>query len=118
MKIIGTSGSKTFKIIPREYVTGQVNIKLRDDSSNEVTTISASASTVRNYMTFDADFGTLKEGRFYNMDVLLFGTSTVIYKDKVFCTNQTINQSNNDYYSVNDGEYVQEDSFDNDYIII
>lgn len=118
MKLIGTSGNKTFKIIPRQYVAGQVTIKLRDDSSNEIITISATASTDRNYMTFDAVFGALKEGRFYNMDVLIFGTSTVIYKDKIFCTDQTINQSNNDYYSVNDGEYVQEDSFDNDYIIL
>lgn len=118
MKLITTSGNKTFKIIPRQYISGQVNVKLKDESSNEVTTISTTASTDRNYMSFDAVFGTLKEDRFYNMEVLLFGTSTIIYKDKVFCTNQTINQTNNDYYSINKDEYVQEDSFDNDYIII
>ena len=48
------------------------------------------------------------------------GTS-VIYKDKIFCTNQTINQSNNSYYTVNSGEYTTptgDDKHDNDYIII
>ena len=118
MKLIGTSGNKTFKLIPRQYITGQINVKLKDESTGTVNTISASASTDKNYMSFDAVFGTLTEGNFYTLEVLLFGTSTVIYKDKVFCTDQTINQANNDYYSVNDGEYVEEDSFDNDYLIL
>jgi CMP-N-acetylneuraminic acid synthetase len=72
MKLITTSGNKTFKIIPRQYIEGAIT----------------------------------KNG------------TSVIYKDKVFCTDQTINQTNNDYYSINKDEYVQEDSFDNDYIIL
>jgi hypothetical protein len=44
--------------------------------------------------------------------------NTVIYKDRVFCTDQTVNQTNNDYYSVNSGEYTTENSYDNDYIIL
>ena len=45
-------------------------------------------------------------------------SGATIYKDKVFCTDQTINQANNNYYSVNSGEYTTENSFDNDYIIL
>jgi len=41
----------------------------------------------------------------------------VIYKDKIFCTNQTINQYTNDYYSVNKDEYVSKDG-NNDYIVL
>jgi hypothetical protein len=67
-------------------------------------------------MSFEAVFGTLKKDVYYTMDVLLNGS--VIYKDKVFCTDQTINQSNNDYYDINENEYTTEDSYDNDYIII
>ncbi len=41
----------------------------------------------------------------------------VIYKDKIFCTDQTINQDTNNYYSVNKDEYVSK-SGNNDYIVL
>ena len=41
----------------------------------------------------------------------------IIYKDKIFCTSQTINQDTNDYYSVNKNEYVNQ-SGNNDYIVL
>jgi hypothetical protein len=58
----------------------------------------------------------LTEGRFYDMKVLVSGN--VIYRDKIFCTDQDIDQDTNDYYSVNKDVYISEDSFDNDYIIL
>ena len=116
MKLIGTNGNKSFKVIPRQYITGSITVNLTSESTGTNVTVTPTASTVRDYMTFDAVFGTLTEGAFYMLEIKNAGA--VIYKDRVFCTDQTINQTNNDYYSVNDGEYVQEDSYDNDYIII
>ena len=116
MKIIGTSGTKTFKVIPRQYVDGQVTVRLTNESTKAVVSVTATASTVRDYMSFEAVFGTLTKDVFYNMDVLISGS--VVYKDKLFCTDQTINQSNNDYYTINENEYTTENSYDNDYIII
>lgn len=118
MKIIGTGGTKTFKVIPRTYVDGQIQVKLTNESTGGVVTVSATATTDHDYMSFEAVFGTLKKDVYYTLDVLLFGTNTVIYKDKVFCTDQTIDQSTNDYYDINKNEYTTEDSYDNDYIII
>ena len=118
MKIIGTSGTKTLKVIPRQYVDGTVTLKLTNESTRGVVTVSATATTDHDYMSIDAVFGTLKKDVYYTLDVLLLGTDTVIYKDKIFCTDQTINQSNNDYYTINKNEYTTEDSYDNDYIII
>jgi hypothetical protein len=116
MKLIGTSGNKTFKVIPRQFKDGGITVKLTSESTGATVTVTPTASTDKNYMSFYAVFGTLTEGDFYILEVK-DGTA-VIYKDRVFCTDQTINQANNDYYSVNDGEYVEEDSFDNDYIIL
>jgi hypothetical protein len=118
MKIIGTSGTKTIKVIPRQYVTGQVTVKLKNETTKEVVTIEPTASVDHNYMKFDAAFGTLSKNTFYVMDVYLFGTTTQIFKDKVFCTDQTINQSNNDYFSINKDEYITDDSYNNDYIVL
>ena len=52
--------------------------------------------------------------RFY--DLTLKEGGNVIYKDKIFCTDQTISN-----YSVNNAEYTiptGNDVFDNDYIIV
>ncbi len=109
--------SQTLKIIPRSYAS-TINMILRDDSTNTSTTYSAiSTTTDKNYLVIaQALSPVLVEGRFYDMTIKE-GTD-IIYKDKIFCTDQTVNQENNDYYSVNSGEYTTEDSYDNDYIII
>lgn len=41
----------------------------------------------------------------------------VIYLDRIFCTDQTIDQDTNNYYSVNKDEYVSK-SGNNDFIIL
>jgi hypothetical protein len=112
-----SASSQTLKIIPRSYA-GTVSMILRDDSTNNETTYSSiSTTTDKNYLVISKALSpVLVEGRFYDLTVKE-GTS-IIYKDKIFCTDQTINQSNNDYYSVNEGEYTTENSYDNDYIII
>lgn len=49
----------------------------------------------------------------------LINTSSldIIYLDKIFCTDQAINQNTNNYYSVNKDEYVSK-SGNNDYIVL
>ena len=114
MKVLTTStDAQTLKIIPRTYVSS-VTLKIRDDSTNEVTTAVVSATTDKNYLTLSYAFN-LKEGRFYDLTIL--NGSNVIYLDRVFCTDQTINQDTNDYYSVNKNEYVSENG-NNDYIVL
>ena len=43
--------------------------------------------------------------------------SAIIYKDKIFCTDQSTNQSNNEHYTVNKDEYKSK-SGNNDFIIL
>ena len=114
MKVLTTStDTQTIKVIPRYYV-GTVTLKLRDDSTNEVTTASVNTVTDKDYLSISYAFN-LKEGRYY--DLTLLNGSKVVYLDKIFCTDQTINQDTNDYYSVNKDEYVSK-SGNNDYIVL
>ncbi len=114
MKVLTTSTNpQTIKVIPRVYVAS-VTLKLRDDSTNEVTTASVNTVTDKDYLSLSYAFN-LKEGRYY--DLTLLDGSDVIYLDRVFCTDQTINQDTNDYYSVNKNEYVSK-SGNNDYIVL
>ena len=36
----------------------------------------------------------------------------------IFCSDQDIDQDNNDYYDLNDGQYTTYDGSDNTYIVI
>ena len=110
-----SASAQTLKIIPRSYASS-VSMILRDDSTNTSTTYSSiSTSTDKNYLVVSQALSpVLVEGRFY--DLTIKEGSNVIYKDKVFCTDQTISS-----YSVNSGEYTiptGNDVFDNDYIVI
>lgn len=111
MKVLTTTTDpQEMDVIPRSYPSS-ITIKLRNESTNEIDTISSVSTTQdKGYLTFSTSYA-LVENTFYELTIL--DGSSVIYKDKVFCTDQTIST-----YSVNDGEYIVEDSYDNDYIII
>ncbi len=118
MKILTTSSSaQTIKVIPREYITSGT-LSLRNDTTNVDKDYSISPSTVDDDLVFTVTFSpVLQEGLYYDF-TLKNSSSKIIYKDKIFCTDQTINQANNNYYTVNSGVYTTENSFDDDYITI
>ena len=117
--LLPTSDAQTIKIIPRVYSTS-VTIKLRDDSTNDETIILPSAIINKNYVELTNVF-TLVEGRFYDLKVYNGQGSVteadIIYRDKIFCTAQSTNQSNNEHYTINKDVY-KEKSGNNDFIIL
>tara|TARA_R110002126_G_scaffold44960_2_gene127778 strand:- start:899 stop:1261 length:363 start_codon:yes stop_codon:yes gene_type:complete len=111
--------TQTISIIPRIYATN-VTLTLRDDSSNVLTTTLFSAVRSGNYLNMSGVF-TLKEGGFYDLKIYngqgAITESDLIYRDKVFCTAQSTNQTSNEHYTVNKNEYVSK-SGNNDFIIL
>ena len=114
IKLTTSTDAQIIKIIPRSYATN-VSLIFRDDSTNTSVTYTSSATTNKNHLVISQSLA-LKEGRFY--DLTIKEGSNVIYKDKVFCTDQTVDQDTNNYYTVNQGEYTTETTHDNDYIIL
>ena len=113
-KLTTTTSAQTLKIIPRTYAT-TVTLNLRDDSTNTSVSYSVTPTTSGDYMVLSQAFA-LKEGRYYDLEVKE-GTA-VIYKDKVFCTDQTVAQTTNNYYTINSGEYTTDSTFDNELILV
>ena len=133
MIILTTSTSEqTITVIPRSY-PDEISLVLRDEITNEVTTNTIESLEWENnndfwnladynwgatlgfyedkgYLVISNEFA-LVENHFYELTIKE-GANT-IYKDKIFCTDQTISD-----YSVNSNEYVTENSYDNDYIVI
>jgi hypothetical protein len=89
-----TAQSLTF--IPR--VMSANTIVLRNETTNEETTISASFSLSSYYLTTSTIFD-LDENTFYNLTIK--NGSNIVYKDIIFCTNQ-----DNSTYTVNQNQYV------------
>ena len=106
MKTISLTGTHTFNIIPREFVSS-IDIKLTSETTNQTIEITVDSVTDGNYLESD----------FYTLDIFT-QSQDLIYKDRVFATSQTIDQLNNNYYTVNKDVYVTEDSADNEFIVI
>ena len=142
MIILTTSATaQTLSEIPRDYLTDFI-MSIRDDSTNVVKTYQINGATqVGNYLTFTNIFNPiLVENHFYdvtletansfwNTNVKLWENDTtlwnvddasdgVIYKDRIFCTDQDIDQNNNDYYNLNKGQYTTYNGYNNTYIVI
>lgn len=147
MIVLTTTASQTLKVIPREYL-GQFTIEVRDTSLNkDFSYFEETTSTSGNYLTFtnsyvDSEAASIFiEGRFYDLDLYAdfnywnmnlslwelydevwqtdSNQTQNIYKDKIFCTDQDIDQLNdNDHYQLNKGQYTTNDSFNNEYIVI
>lgn len=115
IRLTTSASAQTLKIIPRSYAS-TVSMILRDDTKNTSTTYSSiSTTTDKNYLVISQALSpVLVEGRFYDLTVK--EGSNVIYKDKIFCTDQAVSS-----YSVNNNEYTiptGDDVHDNDYIVI
>lgn len=138
MIVLTTStAEQTYSVIPREYVT-DVTICIRDESTNEEICVLTTGQfwntntfewQLANYdwedeagivITNDLMYITMNlnliEGRFYDLKISNV-SGTVIFRDKIFCTDQTIDQATNNYYDMNLGQYTINTSGNNDYII-
>jgi hypothetical protein len=156
MKVLNNKSEvQTIRIIPRSY-PDSLTLSLRDDQTNDVVNYSLEglqfntsaelwnlldrdwqADSVgfildKDYLVIDNVYS-LREYHFYDLTVT-DQDGDVIYKDKIFCTNQPIvdfsvngsltewqlvENNFNEYAELwDDNIYVEEPSYDNDYIII
>lgn len=105
------TSSQEIKIISRQSAAGTIAIHLKSESSNENQTLNPSVIEADGFMTLSAEFS-LVSGVFYGLKV--FDGSTLIYRGRVFVTSQT----DFDKFSVNEGVYIKEESFNNDFVIL
>lgn len=108
MIILTTSTeSQTFVFIPRVGTIDYVGIT--DDQTNETVEIEDYEYTEGDYYnTIEAEFN-LVENHFY--DLIIKSEEKVLYRDRIFCTNQPIVQ-----FTVNNGQYISS-STANEFIV-
>jgi|TARA_B110000908_G_scaffold46773_1_gene57015 hypothetical protein len=142
MIILTTSAAaQTLSVIPREY-SDSFTMTVRDDNTNVTKQYDiTSSSTSNNYLTFDNIFNPiLVENRFFDLRLYIDynfwntnysfwnlyevkwntddGQNIDIYNDKIFCTDQDVDQLNqNDYYKINKDQYTFYNGSDNTYTV-
>lgn len=88
-----------------------LTIYLTDENTNTTATISPTVTELDGYMSLAYTYN-VKEATFYVMKVEL--GSEVIYRGRVYCTSQTDLKQ----YTVNENEYVTQNSYDNEFIVL
>jgi hypothetical protein len=143
MIVLTTSAQEQqLSVIPRDY-TDTFTFDIRDDSTNVTVKYNVTnAVTVGNYLNFGIVFSPiLVENHFYDLSMYIdynyWNTNNSfwnlydilweldsnykeeVYKDRIFCTDQDIDQLNdNDYYQLNKGQYITYNGNDNTYLVI
>jgi len=143
MIVLTTSAvAQKISVIPRQYDETAFKMDIRDDSTNKIVTYNIpSDTTVGNYLEFNNVFSpVLVEAHFYDLSLYIdfnfWNTNNSfwqlynvlwnvdgdvtenIFKDRVFCTDQDINQlNNNERYKLNEGQYTTYNGFNNEFTI-
>lgn len=92
-----TIDTQRITFIPREL--NATSIVLRNETTNIETTINTNFYLENYYLIAETVFD-LKENTFYN--ITIYNNSDVVYKDKIFCTNQIIED-----FTVNENQYIE-----------
>jgi hypothetical protein len=102
-----TATAQSFSFIPRSSAYN--TLQITDEQTGVTTNVTITSSVTGSYYdTITATFS-LEENHFYTLT--LKQNTDIVYKDKIFCTNQTIPT-----FSVNNGQYVVNTS-NNDFIL-
>lgn len=107
-----SASDQTFSFIPRSYTSGTTyTIKMVNETTNtEAYSDTTTSFTAEDYYYQYTDTFTLVEDTYYTLEIK--AGSELIYRDKVFCTNQTVSS-----YSINNNAYT-EHSQDNEFIVL
>lgn len=113
MDILTTSSPQELRIIPRKD-SGSPVIKLTNKMTNTTATVEPSKSDDGNYMVLSGTFD-IAEDNLYSYKVQMSSEDDeVIYRGLIYCTDQ----ADLDKYFVNKDEYIEETSFDNEFVIL
>lgn len=117
MRVVTPTGTNNIHIIPRrDSLTWTVIIT--DRETNETTILSEHAKQVYsdyvNLILTEENYN-FKEGRYY--DLRIKSSYSILHREILFCTEQTIDQPSNYTYDINEGEYTPNETT-NEYIVI
>jgi len=114
MQVLSTLGNKTINFTSREQIdnakTYSVVIKSEEQNKVIFTDSNATLTEVDYYYTYTTA-QVLKESNFYTYEVRNTTDGVLLYRDKIFATDQTIST-----FNISNNVYVEQSTGDNEYI--
>lgn len=109
IRLLPTSSSQTFSILPRTLDTTGINATIREDGTGNVVTISNVTASVNNdYIDITLSSDKFITERAYVLEMTR--GSDLWYRDKIYVTSQT----NTDIYHTISTDYYEENDTDGD----
>ena len=123
MIIFRPQAENKFTCIPREYVTNayMTNVSVDYTLVPRVAGVGNIEIVNDTYNVYNDTYSNMVEGHFYDMTIYSdVGKTTVIYRDRVFSTEQKVDiqADPNYFYKINKDVYQEYDGFNNDYIVL
>jgi hypothetical protein len=114
MQVLSTLGNKTINFTSREQIdnakTYSVVIKSEEQNKVIFTDSNATLTEVDYYYTYTTA-QVLKESNFYTYEVRNTTDGVLLYRDKIFATDQTIST-----FNISNNVYIEQSTGDNEYI--
>ena len=109
--LLDNSNDQTLTFIPRSYPTTVDYSLVEEGTGRTVDKTGVSTLTALGRLTITDKF-LLQEDKFYSIDVYDSSTNELVFRDKIFVTNQDVKE-----YSINNGRFIEQTTKDNSYII-
>ena len=124
MQIKPVLGAKNINFIPREAIIPYPNmvktyrIDIKSEAQNKI--IFTDNNMIINeldyyyqYLLIEGAFdpSILKENNYYTITITNTTDNTIIFKDKMYCTNQTLSD-----YQISNGIYIEQSTGDNNFV--
>lgn len=114
MQILSKNGTRIINFIPREEISGSKTYKLvvKSEGENKVIFTDSTATFAEldyyyRYSTTQA----LVENNYYTITITNITDNTIIFKDKMYCTDQTLSD-----YQISNGVYIEQSTGDNKFV--
>tara|TARA_R100001163_G_scaffold9810_2_gene9380 strand:+ start:2923 stop:3273 length:351 start_codon:yes stop_codon:yes gene_type:complete len=114
MQVLSTSSTRTLNFTTREEISGSktYSLVIKSEELNKVifTDSNATLTAVDYYYTYSTTQA-LTEANFYTYEIRNTTDNTLIYRDKIFATDQTLST-----FNISNNVYTESSTGDNEYI--
>tara|TARA_R100000951_G_scaffold102838_1_gene95151 strand:- start:2029 stop:2379 length:351 start_codon:yes stop_codon:yes gene_type:complete len=113
MQVLPKSGTNFINFIPRETIVGtDYTLTIFSESQNKIIMTDDAAVFIETSYYYKYETTTdLVENNYYTIEIKNNTNSNIIFKDKMFCTDQTLSD-----YEISNGVYIEQSTGDNNFV--
>jgi hypothetical protein len=114
MQILTSTGTRNINFIPRQTISGSkvYSVVIKSEAKNKVILTDSTATfTELDYYYQYSTTQALVENNYYLVTITNTTDGIVIFKDKMYCTDQTLSD-----YEISNGVYIEQSTGNNEFV--